>query len=56
MTNVENFNDQGKVEEIFNAISHGLGARTLLSNPFNLFRKEAYYGEDSHVRRLDAWL
>ncbi|MDF3001894.1 MAG: hemolysin-III related [Bacillota bacterium] len=25
MTNVENFNDQGKSEEILNAISHGLG-------------------------------
>ena len=26
MTNVANFNDQGKLEEIFNATSHGLGA------------------------------
>lgn len=26
MTNVENFNDQGKIEEILNAISHGIGS------------------------------
>ena len=26
MTNVANFNDQGKAEEIVNAISHGVGA------------------------------
>lgn len=26
MTNVSNFNDQGKTEEIFNAVSHGIGA------------------------------
>lgn len=26
MTNVANFNDQGKLEELFNAVSHGLGA------------------------------
>lgn len=26
MTNVENFNDQGKTEEILNSISHGIGA------------------------------
>ena len=26
MPNVENFNDQGKAEEILNAITHGIGA------------------------------
>lgn len=46
MTNVANFNDQGKTEEVFNAISHGIGASLAIAGTSVLL---VYSARNNHV-------
>ncbi len=49
MTNVENFNDQGKAEEILNAISHGVGATLAIAAASVLIVKSVQSAEAINI-------
>jgi len=49
MTNVANFNDQGKLEEIFNAASHGLGAALATAGTAVMLVFAAHSGEAINI-------
>lgn len=49
MTNVANFNDQGKAEEILNAVSHGLGASLAIAGTSVLIVKSVRSAEAINI-------
>jgi len=49
MTNVENFNDQGKAEEILNAITHGIGALLAIGGTSVLIVKSVQSAEAINI-------
>lgn len=49
MTNVKNFNDQGKPEEIMNAVSHGIGVALAISGTAVMLVYAAQSGKVVHI-------
>jgi channel protein, hemolysin III family len=49
MTNVENFNDQGKTEEILNSLSHGIGAALAIAGTSVMLVRAARSGDAINI-------